>query len=172
MRIVVATVATLLLLAGPAAAQEKDNPGSPAIENGSKVSFEYTLMDEAGKVIETSKGRDPLSYTQGGQQIIPGLEKALTGMRAGEEKKVTVKPEEGYGPLDPKAQVEVPKTAIPPEALKVGTTLQGRSPSGAPQMARVKEVKEKTVVLDLNHPLAGQTLVFEVKIVGVEPPKK
>ncbi len=172
MRIVVVTVAALLLLVGPAPAQEKDKPASPAIEDGSKVHFEYTLKDEAGKVIESSKGKDPLTYTQGGKQIIPGLEKALTGLHAGEEKKVTVKPEEAYGPLDPKARVEVPKTAIPPEALKVGTTLQGRSPSGAPQMARVKEIKEKTVVLDLNHPLAGQTLVFEVKIVGVEPPKK
>jgi len=75
----------------------------------------------------------------------------------------------GSRTMDPKAQIEVPKEAIPPGA-KVGTRLQGRSPTGQPQIVRVKEIKDKTVVLDTNHPLAGMTLHFDIKIVGVQPP--
>ena len=91
-------------------------------------------------------------------------------MRAGEEKAVTVAPEEGYGPIDPAAQTEVPKEAIPPDALTVGTQLVARSPSGETRLVRVKEIKDGTVVIDLNHPLAGMILHFAVKVLKVEPP--
>ncbi len=170
MRIATGTVVAALFLASAAQAQQQEGPAGPAIQDGATVRIEYTLKDEKGQVLDTNKGLPPLTYKQGGHQIIPGLEKAVQGMRAGEEKKVTIKPEEGYGPVDPKAQIEVPKERIPPGA-KVGSRLQGRSPTGEPQIALVKEIKEKTVVLDINHPLAGQTLVFEIKIVGVEAPK-
>ena len=171
MRNIVATLGALLLIAGAAHAQQQEKAPGPTIEDGSTVRIEYTLKDESGQVLDTNKGREPLSYKQGGQQIIPGLENALKGMRAGQEKKISIKPEEGYGPLDPKAQIEVPKEAIPP-AAKVGDRLQGRTPTGQPQVVRVKEVKEKTVVLDTNHPLAGMILHFDIKIVAVQPPTK
>jgi FKBP-type peptidyl-prolyl cis-trans isomerase SlyD len=172
MRSVAATLGLLVLSLGVAHAQQQAKPPATAIENGSRVKIEYTLKDDAGAVLDTNKGKDALTYTQGQRQIIPGLEMALVGMRAGEEKKVTVKPEDGYGKLDPKAQMEVSKEAVPPDALKVGTQLQGRSPAGQPILARVKEIKDKTVVLDMNHPLAGKTLYFDVKILGVERPAK
>jgi len=142
-----------------------------AVQNGASVSLEYTLKDEGGQVLDTNKGGDPLVFTQGQQQIIRGLEKELIGMRPGDEKKVVVKPEDGYGPVVPNAQTEVPKDAIPKEGLKVGTALTARSGSGDVRPVVVKEIKETTVVLDLNHPLAGKTLFFDVKVLGVEPPK-
>ena len=160
-------LATVLLVASPALAQTPA-PGNAAIRNGSSVSLEYTLKDDSGQVLESNKGKAPLTFTQGHQQIIPGLERELIGMRAGEEKRVVVKPEDAYGDVVPNAQTEVPKDAIPKEGLKVGTTLIARSGSGEPRPVVVKEIKETTVVLDLNHPLAGKTLHFDVKVLGVQ----
>lgn len=142
-----------------------------AVQNGASVSLEYTLKDEGGQVLDTNKGKNPLVFTHGQQQIIRGLERELVGMRVGEEKQVVVKPEDAYGDVVPNAQTEVPKAAIPKEGLKVGTPLMARSGSGESRPVVVKEIKETTVVLDLNHPLAGKTLFFDVKVLGVEPPK-
>lgn len=162
---------TLGLALGVADAQPTEKATSPAIENGTRVQLEYTLKDDDGKVLDSNKGQDPLTYTQGKQQIIPGLEKALNGMRAGDEKKVTVKPADAYGEVDPRAEAEVPKEMLPPD-LSVGTELVAQSPGGSRRIVRVKEIKEQTVLIDLNHPLAGKTLFFEVKVLGVEPPQK
>ena len=168
-------LAALLLLSAPVAANAQGTPAAApsaaAVENGSTVKLEYTLKDDAGTVLDSNKGQEPLSFTQGGQQLMPGLEKQLIGMHVGEEKKVVLKPEEAYGPNDPTAQAEVPKNALPPEALNVGTRLMARNQAGETRPVTVKEIKENSVVLDLNHPLAGKTLVFEVKVLGVEPPK-
>lgn len=157
----------ILLVAGPAAAQ----PGA-AIEKGSAVKIEYTLKDDKGAVLDTNAGKEALAFTQGSEQIIPGLEKALLGMRVGDSKKVTVKPEDAYGAVDPKAETEVPKDALPQGAAVVGTRLLARGQDGRPRPVTVKAVKDTTVLLDLNHPLAGQTLYFDVKVVSVEPPAK
>lgn len=146
-------------------------PAVPAIEKGSTVQLEYTLKDDAGTVLDSNKGQSPLTYTQGERQIMPGLEKELVGLHAGEEKKVVLKPEEAYGPADPSAQTEVPKNLLPPEALTVGARLLARNAAGEQRPVTVKEIKEQTVILDLNHPLAGKTLVFDLKVLGVEPPK-
>jgi FKBP-type peptidyl-prolyl cis-trans isomerase SlyD len=162
-------IAAVVIVASPALAQTP-TPEKAAIQNGSSVSIEYTLKDDSGQVLESNKGKTPLTFTQGHQQIIPGLERELIGMRPGEEKQVVVRPEEAYGEVVPNAQTEVPKDAIPKEGLKVGTTLIARSGSGEPRPVVVKEIKETTVVLDLNHPLAGKTLHFDVKILGVQAP--
>jgi len=172
MRITEVIGLTLALALGVAEAQEKEKGVSPAIENGAKVQLEYTLKDDGGKVLDSNKGRDPLTYTQGQKQIIPGLEQALSGMRAGEEKKVSIKPADAYGEVNPNAVTEVPKEMLPPDALKVGTELVAQSQGGDRRIVRIKEIREKTVVIDLNHPLAGKTLFFDVKVLGVEPPKK
>lgn len=139
------------------------------VKDGMLVSMEYTLKGTDGKVIDSSQGREPLKYVHGQKMMIPGLEKELTGMKVGGEKNVTVKPENAYGPVNPNAFQEIPKEKIPPNALKVGAVLQGQDDQGRPMLARVKEVKEKTVVIDLNHPMAGKTLVFNVKIVDIQP---
>jgi FKBP-type peptidyl-prolyl cis-trans isomerase SlyD len=92
-------------------------------------------------------------------------------MTVGGERQVKVKPEDGYGPVNPQAFQEFPKEKIPAEGLKVGAVLTAKGPEGQLTQVRVHEIKEKTVVLDLNHPLAGKTLVFDVKVLDIQPPQ-
>ena len=138
------------------------------VQPGAEVSFDYTLTDDGGKVVDSSKGKEPMHYVHGKGQIIAGLEKELAGMAVGAEKKVTVKPEDAYGPVDPRAFQEIPKEKLPPEALKVGTMLMAQAPSGQGVPVRVHEIKDSTVVMDFNHPLAGKTLSFDVKITEIK----
>lgn len=142
------------------------------VQPGSVVSFDYTLKDETGKVLDSSEGKAPMRYTHGKGQIIPGLESELAGMKVGDEKHVTVKPENAYGPVDPRAFQEVEKERLPPEALKVGAVLTARGPDGENMPVRVHEIKEKTVIVDFNHPLAGKTLTFDVKIADIKAAEK
>jgi FKBP-type peptidyl-prolyl cis-trans isomerase SlyD len=139
------------------------------IRDGSVVRFEYTLSGDNGELIESNKGKDPVTYTHGEHEVIPGLEKGLSGMEVNEEKSIRVQPEEAYGPVDAKAFKEVPKTEIPAAALEVGTPLSARGPEGEDLIIRVREVKQKTVILDFNHPLAGKTLNFDVKVLAIQP---
>lgn len=139
------------------------------IRNGSVVRFEYTLSGENGEVIESNKGKDPVTYTHGQHEVIPGLENELSGMKVNEEKNICLQPEEAYGAVDPKGFKEVPKTEIPAAAIEVGTPLSARSSEGEDVIIRVHEVKQKTVILDFNHPLAGKTLNFDVKVTNIEP---
>ena len=140
------------------------------VKDGMSVSFDYTLKDTDGKVIETSRGTKPLNYTHGQKQMIPGLEKQLAGMKVGDEKNVRVKPEDAYGPVNKNAFQEVPKEKIPVNGLKVGAVLAAKGAEGQIIPARVHEIKDKTVIMDMNHPMAGKTLVFDVKIVDIQPP--
>src|ERR1700675_4444621 len=133
----------VLLAAARAGAQ------NAAIEKGSSVKIEYTLKDDKGAVLDTNAGKEALAFTQGAQQIIPGLDRALLGMKTGDSKKVTVKPEDAYGTVDPKAEAEVPKDALPQGAAVAGTRLLARGQDGQPRPVTVKAVKDTTVVLDL-----------------------
>lgn len=153
--------------AQPQTEQAKDQK---VVKNGSVVSLQYSLTGEDGKLIESNKDKDPLQYTHGQQQIVPGLEKELTGMKVGGEKRVKVKPEDGYGPVDPKGFQELPKEQFPPNGLKVDAVLLAQGPEGQSIPVRVHEIKEKTVVIDLNHPMAGKTLLFDVKILDIQQP--
>jgi FKBP-type peptidyl-prolyl cis-trans isomerase 2 len=159
---------TLLTMDLEAQAEKK----AEIIRNGSMATIEYTLFDERGDIIESSKGKEPLRYTHGKGQIIEGLEKELEGMAVGEENIIRVKPEDAYGPIVPEAFKEVDQERIPADARKVGETLTARNANGETYVVRVHEIKEKTVILDFNHPLAGKTLTFEVKIVGILFPQK
>ena len=133
------------------------------IKEGSKAKFDYTLTVD-GKVADTSSGRGPLEYTHGAGMIIPGLEKELAGRNVGDKKTVTVKPEEGYGLVREDAIKRVPKEAVSnAEELKVGDMV-GASNGEHTFRAIVKEIGEKEITLDFNHPLAGKELVFEVEI--------
>jgi FKBP-type peptidyl-prolyl cis-trans isomerase SlyD len=143
---------------------------SSAIEHGTTVQIEYTLRDDAGTLLDSNAGAPPLTYVHGERQIIPGLEDALAGLHAGDRTQVTVPPEDAYGTVDPKAVTEVRREVLPPEALVAGTELQARRRDGGTQLVTVKEVRESSVLLDLNHPLAGKTLYFDVRIVDVAPP--
>ncbi len=157
-------------LSGPGRQQSQAvtlKPGS-VIQEGSIVSIEFTLTDESGKVLDSSAGKEPLTYIQGAGQIVHGLEKELNGLKVGDQKKVQVKPEEGYGLPDPKAFQEIPREKIPADAQKVGAMLMTKSPQGQAIALRVSEVKDKTVVVDFNHPLAGKTLNFDVKVTDIK----
>ena len=138
------------------------------VGDGKRVSLEYTLTLEDQTVIDTNVGKTPLVYTHGTQQIVPGLEKQLAGLKTGDTKKVEVSPEEGYGEADPNRFQEVPTENIPEEARSVGKKLQGQGPDGQLMFAQVTEVKEKTIIVDLNHPLAGKKLFFDVKVLKIE----
>ncbi|MDR4505675.1 MAG: FKBP-type peptidyl-prolyl cis-trans isomerase [Candidatus Scalindua sp.] len=132
------------------------------------VSIEYTLMLEDKSVQDSNVGKDPLNFVYGSNDIIPGLELALDGMKVGESKHVVVEPEHGYGPIDHEKYREISKDKLPPDALVVGTPLQGQNASGKVVQAWVAEIKEDTVILNFNHRLAGQTLYFDVKVVDIK----
>jgi len=142
----------------------------PTVTDGKNVFIEYTLKLEDGDVIDTNVGSAPMTFIQGKGQIVPGLEKELSGMKKGESKQVIVKPEDGYGKIRDDAIREVPKEKIPKEAHKAGEQIQGRTARGKVIPLTIKEVKDKTIVLDYNHPLAGKTLYFDVKIVDIKDP--
>ena len=137
------------------------------VADGMKVTIEYTLMLSDDKVVDSTAGQEPISYVHGQREIVPGLEKALTGMKPGETKHIAVPAQEAYGPYDHKKRITVPKDKVPAGA-KAGTRL--RSKDG--QEATVLEVKGDSVVVDTNHPLAGKNLVFDVKILKVESVSK
>lgn len=138
------------------------------IQNGSVVELEYTVSEEQGEVIQSNKGQKPFTYTHGQGQIVPGLEKELSGMKPGDEKKIHLEPEEAYGPVNPQAFQEVPRKNLPAEGLKIGVTLAVKDNQGRTYHARVHEIKGESVVLDVNHPLAGKTLIFDVKVLDVK----
>ncbi len=142
--------------------------GDKMISTGKKVAFAYTLTVD-NEIVDSSEGRDPLNYVQGSGQIIPGLDRQMEGLKIGEEKTITVLPEEGYGQVNPEALKEVPKKMLP-QGLEphVGMYLQLQGPNGQSLPVKVSEVKNESVILDLNHPLAGKTLNFQVKIVSIE----
>jgi FKBP-type peptidyl-prolyl cis-trans isomerase SlyD len=158
--------ALLAMILTPAASQAADT--KQTVAEGKNVSVEYTLTLDDKSVVESNVGKQPLTYTHGTQQIIPGLEKALEGLAVGDTKEVTVAPADGYGEKDPNALQEVQKKLIPPDALVVGARLQGKAPDGHMVYPRVAEIKDDTVVLDFNHPLAGKTLHFDVKILDIQ----
>jgi FKBP-type peptidyl-prolyl cis-trans isomerase 2 len=165
----VAIVAALGAGAVASAAEAKPAAGAakPAVADGMQVSLEYALTDDKGAAIEDNKGKPPLVYTHGGHHIVPGLEKAMTGLHVGDEKDVKVPPEEGYGPVNPNAYQEVPQENLPP-GTKVGAILRATSPSGQELPVRVAEMRDKTALIDFNHPMAGRTLLFHVKVLDVK----
>lgn len=133
------------------------------------VGLEYTLTVD-GSVVDSTEGKPPLHYIHGRNQLIPGLERQLAGMRVGESKDVTIAPEDGYGAVDPNAFLEIPKEQLPTEVPPtVGMVLRGVNPDGQTFQATIAEMKETTAVLNLNHPLAGKTLAFNVKVVAITP---
>ncbi len=138
------------------------------IGDNTTVRFEYTLAVD-GKTVDSSQDGEPVEYTHGRNQILPGLERQMMGLHVGDIRDITVSPDEGYGSIDPEAQDEVQKSQLPSTIdPQVGMRLTGRDPSGRVFLATIKEVKPESVVLDLNHPLAGKTLNFHVKVLEVK----
>ncbi len=140
------------------------------IEKGNVVGIDYSLHLGDGQVVDRSDPGDPLTYLHGEGQIVPGLESALEGLAVGDTKQVVVAPAEGYGDHDPRGVQEVPRTAFPPDFQpEVGMELTAQGPQGEPVPFSIREVKLESVVIDLNHPLAGKTLHFDVTVREVRP---
>ena len=155
-------VCSLSLAATQANAEEE----KLVIVEGSQVSFNYTLTSN-GEEIESNKGQEPLTYTQGGGQILPALEAELAGLAVGDTKEVSLEAADAYGEVNQEAIEDIPLDRIPEEARFEGAMLQAE---GVPTPIRVTEVREQVVVVDFNHPMAGKDLVFDVEIVAVEAP--
>ncbi|HZI06769.1 MAG TPA: peptidylprolyl isomerase [Archangium sp.] len=135
------------------------------IAKDSVVSIDYRLHLGDGKIIDESEPGDPLVYLHGYEEIVPGLEKALEGKKAGESLKVEVAPQDGYGEYDPDGVEEVPREDFPPDMeLEAGGIVSATDEDGDDVEFLVKEVRPKTVVIDFNDPMAGKTLHFEVTV--------
>ena len=139
-----------------------------AVENGKKVTFHFTLTVD-DEVIQTSEGEKPMSYKHGSGQIIPGLASEMEGMNEGEEKTVLVSAQDAYGEVNPDAFKEFPKSSLPEGFVpQKDLMLQLNTPDGQKIPARISEVNEESIIVDLNHPLAGKSLQFDVKVVSIE----
>ena len=129
------------------------------------VSIHYTLTNDQGEVLDSSRDREPLTYLEGSQNIIGGLESALNEKQQGDQAKVSVEPADGYGEVNEELVQPVPLSAFEGvEKIEPGMQFQAQTPGG-PQIVRVVKVEEENVVIDANHPLAGQTLHFDVEVV-------
>ena len=138
------------------------------VENGMFVSIDYTGTLDNGDVFDSSEGRQPLEVQMGSGSVIPGFESALAGMSLNETKKFTLSPQEAYGERDPERMHNFPCSDIPEGMTpQVGQTLMLSTPQGQQIPARVDSIDDDNVVFDLNHPLAGQSLTFDIKVVGI-----
>lgn len=140
---------------------------SMEIEKDRVVTMHYTLRGDSGDVLDSSEGKDPLSYLHGHGNLIPGLETRIEGKTAGEEMEVKVPSAEAYGAVDPEKKFEVPRSQFPPEAeIEPGSQFRAEG-QGGPVVVHVDSVEGDKVKIDANHPLAGVDLNFSVKIVDV-----
>jgi FKBP-type peptidyl-prolyl cis-trans isomerase SlyD len=137
------------------------------ISQGRTVAITYTLTLDSGETVDSNVGGEPLTYTQGEEQLIFGLEQALEGKQAGESLKVSVSPEDGYGAISEEALIEVPLAHLPEEARETGSVLTAVGPEGQELQGVVTGVGEETATLNFNHPLAGEVLHFDVTILSV-----
>jgi FKBP-type peptidyl-prolyl cis-trans isomerase SlyD len=143
-----------------------------SVKDGVVVSMEYTLHVD-GELLDSSEGQGPLQFLAGYGNIISGLEKEMIGMKIGESKDVVVQPADGYGEFDEEAFMEVPKKDFPKDMpLEVDTELNVRDDKGRSRYARVDGIEGDTVMLNFNHPLAGDELHFHVKVVLLREPSQ
>lgn len=138
------------------------------IENGKKVKLHFILKAE-GEVINNTKEKGPLEYVHGSNVILPGLEKQLEGLKVGDKKEFTLSSQEAYGWYSSEKFKEVPKTTLPEDFdFTKKKTIAVKGKDGRIFNASIKEIKENSIVLDLNHPLAGKDLQYEVTILDIQ----
>ncbi len=140
-----------------------------AAEQNNTVKVHYTGKLSDGTVFDSSRQREPLEFQVGQGQVIPGFEQAVVGMTPGETKTATVAPEQGYGDRRDDMVASVPKDNLPDDLdPEVGQQLQARDSEGQTIPVRITEVGDEAVTIDANHPLAGQTLTFDIELVDVQ----
>ncbi len=135
---------------------------------GDTVQVHYTGTLDSGEVFDSSEGREPLEFTVGAGQVIPGFDKAVEGMQVGESREVRIPAEEAYGEYHDELVFALPRSQVPPDlTVQPGQMLQVQDPQGQLFTVVVRDVTEDALVLDGNHPLAGQALNFQVKLVNI-----
>lgn len=138
------------------------------VKNGDTVRVEYTVKLEDGSVFERTPEDRPLEFTMGEKKVVLGFEKAILGMKLNEKKSFTLKPAEGFGERRDSLVKEIPKILVPKDVtLKVGDELKVEV-AGSVIPAKVQEINDKVVLLDANHPLAGKTVTFNVKVMSID----
>jgi FKBP-type peptidyl-prolyl cis-trans isomerase SlyD len=141
---------------------------SPTIADGKVVTIHYRLSLDDGTVVSDTAGGEPMAYLHGSENVIPGLEAALAGRSPGDEVNAKIEPADAYGERDPSATEQIPRSAFPGDLeLQVGMHLSARHESGAIIPMTVQSIADDAVTVDLNHPLAGQKLHFDVSVVEV-----
>jgi len=139
------------------------------VKKGDKVKVQYTGNLNDGTIFDKSKEEEPLEFTVGSGQVILGFDKVVEGMKLNEEKKVTIKPEDAYGKRDETAIREFPKSSLP-ENFKPekGMVIRLQDQTGRAIPGTIIDITENSITIDLNHPLAGKDLTFNIKVVGIE----
>jgi FKBP-type peptidyl-prolyl cis-trans isomerase 2 len=138
------------------------------VENNSKVKVHYTGKLESGEQFDSSQGREPLAFTVGAGQMIPGFEKAVIGMELNESKTVNIPSAEAYGERNEKLIQQVPKSALPPDIQPyVGQQLVSQAENGQQIPVTITAVETETITVDANHQLAGKNLVFDIEVVEI-----
>jgi peptidylprolyl isomerase len=144
----------------------------PVVKSGDKVKVHYHGKLTSGETFDSSSGRDPLEFEVGSGTVIKGFDDGVTGMSVGEKKTITIPFDEAYGPRNPDMIIEIPKENFPKEMeLEVGMPLMMSDQEGQQFQVTVTEIKEDSVMLDANHPLAGQDLVFDLELVDISGTK-
>ena len=138
------------------------------IEKGKKISLEYTVFLEDGTQIDTNIGEPPLVFEFGMGQMFPVIEQELIGLTPGDQKKIVLQPEDAYGHVVDEAFREVELSAIPDQFRQVGAVFGIQDPAGGIFPIRVHQINDDKVILDFNHPLAGKSLQFDVKVIAVK----
>lgn len=137
-----------------------------AVKKGDKIKVDYTGKLEDGTVFDSSEGKAPLEFTVGSGQIIKGFDEGVVGMNKGDEKEIKIGAKDAYGEMNPQLMRKIPRASLPPDREpKVNMMLIMSTGNGQQIPAKISAVDDKEVTLDLNHPLAGKTLIFKVKIV-------
>jgi len=139
------------------------------VEKGDKVKVEYTGKLKDGTIFDSSeKHDDPLEFEVGAGQVIKGFDQAMIGMKKDEEKEITIEPDDAYGQRNPELIKEIPKKSFPQDQeIKPGMVFMMKIEDGRQFPAVISEVKDDTVIIDLNPPLAGKTLIFEIKLLEI-----
>lgn len=160
-------IVILLLIAG--AFIMMNNFGKKAAKVGDKIKVEYTGSLENGTIFDSSNMHNQLlEFQVGAGQMIKGFDEAVIGMKIGEEKTIKLQPSEAYGNYNPELIATIPRSQLPDERpISPGTVIWVGSPTGQQMPALITEVRENNFTIDLNHPLAGKTLIFKVKVVEI-----
>ncbi len=137
------------------------------IKKGEKIQLEYSVFLEDGTQIDSNVGENPLVFVLGEHQVFPALEQALLGLKVGDSKQVLLSSDEAYGPVVQEAFREVDLETVPAPYRFEGAILGVQDPKGGVFPIRVHQIKDTKIVLDFNHPLAGKSLRFDVKVIGV-----